>query len=219
MGDFIALLRITCVILFTLSIPVIVRTRFRNHQMSASRLLLYATALGWIFPFAHKMLEHPMHQAWDREQVAAAEEHMRHPPPPINGVVGHSETVVVDNPYGIGDWITEEYHPVASLLYGPAYLAVCWIAAWVFVHRTRFEARSRILLVSGSLLLTFWIAVVGYEISPPTIFSDGVFIRGWNHFFGPQLSLPLAVFAGWLLAEWLPVYLDRTHKDRLQSRK
>ena len=133
--------------------------------------------------------------------MAAAEEYMRHPPPPIDDADGET---VVENPFGIGDWMAENYHPIESLLYGPAYLVACGVAAWVLFRRSPSEARSRILLISGAVLLTFWIAVVGYVIKPPEIFSDGIFINGWNLFFGPQLTLPFALLTAWLLVGWLP---------------
>jgi hypothetical protein len=212
MGIVLGVLRLACVILFTLSVPLMVRARFRNPEFPAWRLILLAIALGWIFPFAHKMLERPMHQELDREERLAAEEYMRHPPPPpppIKNADGSWETVV-ENPYGIGDWMEEDYHPVGSLLYGPAYLVVCWAAAWVFFRRSPFEARNRILLISGAVLLTFWIAVVGYVIKPPEIFSDGILINGWNLFFGPQLTLPFALLTAWLLVGWLPGALSRS---------
>jgi hypothetical protein len=209
MGIVFGVLRLACIILFTLSVPLMVRARFRNPEFPAWRLILLAIALGWIFPFAHKMLERPMHQEFDREERVAAEEYMRHPPPPIKNADGSWETVV-DNPYGSGDWIAEDYHPVESLLYGPAYLVVCWFAAWVFFRPSSFEARSRVLLISGAVLLTFWIAVAGYVIKPPEIFSDGILVNGWNLFFGPQLTLPFALLTACLLVGWLPDALARS---------
>lgn len=209
MGIVFGVLRLACVVLFTLSVPMMVRARFRNLEFPAWKLILLAIAVGWIFPFAHKTLERPMHQEFDREERVAAEEHMRHPPPPVRNADGSWETTV-DNPYGIGDWIEEDYHPVESLLYGPAYLVVCWVAAWAFFRRSPSQARSRILLISGAVLLSFWIAIVGYVISPPEIFSDGILVNGWNPFFGPQLTLPLALLTAWLLVGWLPGALARS---------
>jgi hypothetical protein len=209
MGIVFGVLRLACVVLFTLSVPLMVRARFRNPEFPAWLLILLAIASGWIFPFAHKTLERPMHQEFDREARVAAEEYMRHPPPPIKNADGSWETAV-ENPYGIGDWIAEDYHPVESFLYGPAYLVVCWVAAWVFFRRSPSEARSRILLISGAVLLTFWIAVVGYVINPPEIFSDGILINKWNLFFGPQLTLPLALLTAWLSVGWLPGALARS---------
>jgi hypothetical protein len=211
MGNVFEVLRVACVILFTLSVPLMVFARFRNPEFPFWGLILFAIALGWIFPFSHKMLERPMHREFDREQRVAAEEYVRHPPPPnaLKNADGSQETVV-ENPYGIGDWIAEDFHPVESLLYGPAYLAVCWAAAWVFFRRSPFKARSRILLISGAVLITFWIAIVGYVINPPAIFSDGKLVNGWNLFFGPQLTLPFALLTAWLLVGWLPGTLARS---------
>lgn len=215
MGIVFGVLRLACVILFTLSVPLMVRARFRNPEFPAWRLILLAIALGWIFPIAHKMLERPMHQELDREERVAAEEYMRHPPPPpppSRNANGSVETAV-DNPYGIGDWIEEDYHPVESLLYGPAYLGGCWLAAWAYFRRsTPPRLRRPILLVAAGLLLVAWAAIIGerVRIKPPGIFSDGIFIYGWNPFFGPQLTLPLALLASWLLVGWLPGALARS---------
>jgi hypothetical protein len=85
----------------------------------------------------------------------------------------------------MGDWISEDFHPVQALFYGPTYLLMCWVAA--FLRRSAFAARSRILLIAGAVLLTFWIALVGYVINPPAIFSDGIFVNGWNPFLDPSL--------------------------------
>ena len=209
MGIVFGVLRLACVVLFTLSIPLMVQKRLKNPGFPAWLLILLAVALGWVFPFAHKALERPMHQALDREERIAAEEYMRHPPPPIRNVDGSWETAV-DNPYGIGDWISEDYHPVQSLLYGPVYLEICLVAAWVFFRRSPLGARRRILLISGAVLLAFWMAVVGYALNPPEIFNDGVLVNGWNPFFGPQLTLPLALLSGWLFVGWLPSALARS---------
>ena len=187
MGIVIGVLRLACVVLFTLSIPLMVRKRIKNPRFPAWLVILLAVALGWAFPFAHKALERPMHQALDREERLAAEDSVRHPPPPIRNADGSWETTVV-NPYDIGDWISEDYHPVQSLLYGPAYLATCWVAAWVFFRCSPLGARRRILLISGAVLFAFWISVVGYALHPPEMFNDGVLVNGWNPFFGPQLT-------------------------------
>ncbi len=208
MGVLLGVLRLVCVLLFTLLIPLLVRKRFRNPRFRTWQIVLLAVALGWIFPFAHKMLERPMHRAFDREEQLAAEEYMRHPPPPVRNADGSYETTV-DNPYGIGDWTSEEFHSFQALFYGPTYLLMCWVAAWAFLRRSAFEARIRILLMSGAVLLTVWIAVVGYVINPPAIFSDGIFVNGWNSFFGPQLTLPASLITAWLFVGWLPGALAR----------
>jgi hypothetical protein len=41
-------------------------------------------------------------------------------------------------------------------------------------------------------------------IRPPAIFGDRVFIYGWNPFYGPQLTLPLALLTAWLVVVLLP---------------
>lgn len=208
MSTVFGVLRLACVVLFTLSIPFMVRRRFKELGFPAWLLILLSVALGWVFPFAHKALERPMYRAVDREERLAAEEYVRHPPPPTRNADGSWE-MAVDNPYGIGDWIPERYHPIESLLYGPVYLAMCWVAARAF-FRSSPDARRRTLLISGGLLLAFWIAVIGYHVNPPDIFNDGILVDGWNPFFGPQLTLPLALFSAWLFAGWLPSALTRS---------
>lgn len=206
MGIVLLVLRLACVLLFTVSIPLMVRQRLRNASVPAWLLISLAIALGSGCPFAHKTLERPMHRAFDREERLAAEEYMRHPPPPphpTRNAAGDWETAV-DNPLVLGDWFPEDYHPVVSLLYGPAYLAICWVAGWVFSRRTPAGARRRILLISVGVLLAFWIAFAGYLINRPAIFNDGVLVREWNAFFGPQLTVPLALLIAWLFAGWLP---------------
>jgi hypothetical protein len=65
--------------------------------------------------YAHVSLRAPMIHAFDRAEREAAEEYLRHPPPP-------SIETSVDNPYGIGEYLPEVNHPVGSLIYGPVYL-------------------------------------------------------------------------------------------------
>jgi hypothetical protein len=81
-------LRVACVISFTLSVPLMVFARFRNPEFPVWGLTPFAVALGWIVPFSRKILERPMHREFDREQRVAAEEYMRHPRPPIAAETG-----------------------------------------------------------------------------------------------------------------------------------
>ena len=48
--------------------------------------------------YAHVSLRAPMIHAFDRAEREAAEEYLRHPPPP-------SIETSVDNPYGIGEYL------------------------------------------------------------------------------------------------------------------
>jgi len=164
-------------------------------------------------------LRAPMIREMDREERMAQEEYMRHPPPPIQNPDG---SVTVENPFGFGDYLPEEYHPVASLFYGPVYFMGCWPAAWLFFRRCTHGQRRRILLVSVGVLLVEWAAILGImseliRIRPPEIFSDGVLIYGWNPFFGPQLTLPLAVLTAWLGVVWLPTALAAVFKRPIES--
>jgi hypothetical protein len=122
-------LRWACIALFTASIPLLVLARYKYPEFPAWLLIVLATALGWTLPYAHISLRGSMIKEVDREQRAAAEEYMRHPPPAIQNPDG---SYTIENPLGIGDYLPEAYHPVASLIYGPAYLMCCWIAAWPF---------------------------------------------------------------------------------------
>ena len=141
---------------------------------------------------------------------------MRHPPPPIQNPDG---SISIENPIGMGDYLPEEYHPVASLIYGPAYLMCCWRAAWLFFRRCAPSLRRRILLVSGGVILAEGTAILGelVKIRPPEIFSDEVLIYGWNPFFGPQLILPLAMLTAWLIAAWLPKALATVFKRPIKG--
>jgi hypothetical protein len=196
-------LRLACVVLFTTSIPLLVLARFKYSKFPAWLLITLATAVGWILPYTYMSLRAPMIRQIDRQERMAEEEYMRHPPPPIHNPDG---SVTIENPIGIGDLVPEVYHPVASLLYGPTYLVCCWLAARLFFLRCAPALRRRLLFVSIGALLVEWAAFISelIRIKPPAIFSDEVFIYGWNSFFGPQLTLPLAMFTAWLLVAWLP---------------
>jgi hypothetical protein len=108
----------------------------------------------------------------------------RHPPPPVKMADG---SWVINGP-GIGEFLWEEYHPITAMIYGPAYLLGCWLAAWAFFRRSSPRLRRAILLVSIGVLLAAWTTILGelIKIKPPGIFSDGVYIYGWNPFFGPS---------------------------------
>jgi hypothetical protein len=69
------------------------------------------------------------------------------------------------------------------------------------------------------VILTEWTAIVVelIRIRPPGIFSDGVLIFGWNPFFGPQLTLPLAVLIAWLVVAWLPIALAVVFKHPMRG--
>jgi hypothetical protein len=209
-------LRLACVVLFTASIPLLVLARFKYSKFPAWLPIILATAMGWILPYTHMSLRAPMIREMDRKERMAEEEYMRHPPPPIQNPDG---SVTVENPFGIGDYLPEEYHSVASLLYGPVYLMGCWPAAWLFFRRSAPRLRRRMLLVSVAVLLAAWAAIIGdlIKIRPPRIFSDEVFIYGWNHFFGPQLTLPLAMLIAWLMVAWLPTALAAVFKRPIKG--
>jgi hypothetical protein len=201
-------LRWACIALFTASIPLLVLARFKYSEFPAWPLIVLAIGLGWIFPYAYSSLWSPMIQEEEHARRAAeedvAEEYRRHPPPPVRTPDGHYETIV-ENPYALVDYAWEEYHPVASLLYGPAYLMSCWLAIWLFLRRSASNQRRAILLVMGGVMLGEWIAIIGglIKFRPPEIFSDGVLMDNWNLFFGP-LTLPLAALIAWLVVAWLP---------------
>jgi hypothetical protein len=209
-------LRWACIVIFTASIPLLVLARYKYPEFPAWLLIVLATAMGWILPYAHISLRGPMIEQLDREQRAAEEEYMRHPPPPIQNPDG---SYTIENPFGIGDYFPEVYHPVASLTYGPAYLMCCWVAAWLFFRRSAPGVRRLILLVSGGVLLVEWAVFIGelIKIRPPAIFSDEVFIYGWNPFFGPQLTLPLAMLIAWLVVACLPTALVAVFKRPIKG--
>lgn len=199
-------LQLACVVIFTVSIPLLVLARYRYAEIPTARLLLVlATVLGWGLANAHAGLEHLWVDAERREEWAAFDQAIRHPPPPVELPDGSIE---IGNP-GIAEYLWEEYHPVTAIIYGPAYLGSCWLAAWAIFRRSSPGVRRPILLVSAGMLLAVWAAIIGelIKIKPPGIFSDGVFIYGWNPFFGPQLALPLAGLTTWLVVAWLPTAL------------
>jgi hypothetical protein len=191
-----------CVSIFTVSIPLVLLARYRYPEFPAWHFIVLATVLGWVLANAHAGIEHLWVDAERREESAALHEAILHPPPPVKMADG---SWVIDGP-GIGEFLWEEYHPVAAMIYGPAYLLGCWLAAWAFFRRSSLRLRRAILLVSIGVLLAAWTTILGelIEIKPPDIFSDGVYIYGWNPFFGPQLTLPLAVLTAWLVVAWLP---------------
>jgi hypothetical protein len=94
---------------------------------------------------------------------------------------------------GISEFWWEEYHPVTALIFGPSYLFGCWLAAWAFFRRSSPRLRRVIFLISIGVLLAAWTAILGelVNIKPPVIFSDGVFIYGWNPFLDPSSTCRL----------------------------
>jgi hypothetical protein len=70
---------------------------------------------------------------------------------------------------GISEFLWEEYHPVTAMIYGPAYLLGCWLAAQAYFRRSAPRLRHPMLLVSVGVLLAAWTAILGelIRIKPP----------------------------------------------------
>ena len=196
-----------CVAIFTASIPLVVLAQYKYPEFPAWHYIVLAAVLGWVLANAHTGIQHLWVDAERREEFAAFNEAIRNPQAPVLQPDG---SWIIDGP-GIADFLWEEYHPVTAIIYGPAYLLGCWLAAWAFFRRSSPRLRRAILLVSIGALLAAWTTILGelIKIKPPSIFSDGVSIYGWNPFFGPQLSLPLALLVAWLVVAWLPTALAR----------
>jgi hypothetical protein len=77
-----AVLRLTRIILFTASIPLLVIARFKYSKFSAWLLLVLATVFGWFLPYTHMSLRAPMIHEFDRAERQAAEVHA--PPSPTD---------------------------------------------------------------------------------------------------------------------------------------
>jgi hypothetical protein len=209
------LLQWACVAIFTVSVPLVVFARYRYPEFPAWHFILLAAVLGWVLANAHAGIQHLWVDAERHEELAAFDEFIRHPPPPVTEPDG---SVSIEGP-GIGDFLWEEYQPLTATIYGPAYFLGCWLAAWAFFRRSSPRLRRVILLVSIGVLLAAWIAILGepIKINLPDILSDGVFIYVWNPFFGPQLTLPLAVLTAWLVVAWLPTALAGILKRPIKS--
>jgi hypothetical protein len=204
-----------CVAIFTASIPLVVLAHYRYPESPVWHFIVLAAVLGWVFANAHAGIQHLWVDAERREELAAFDEAIRNPEPPVLQPDG---SWAIGGP-GIADFLWEEYRPVTAMIYGPVYLLGCWLAAWAFFRRSSPRLRRAILLVSIGVLLAAWTAILGelIKIKPPDIFSDGVFIYGWNPFFGPQLLLPLALLTAWLVVAWLPTALARVSKRPSKS--
>ena len=204
-----------CVATFTASIPLLVLAHYRYPESPARHFIVLAAVLGWVLANARAGIQHLWVDAERREEWIAFDEAVRHPPPPVLQPDGS----LVTNGPGIADFLWEEYRPVTATIYGPAYLLGCWLAAWAFYRRSSPHPKRTIMLVSLGVLLAAWTAILGelIKIKPPDIFGDGVFIYGWNPFFGPQLTLPLALLTAWLLVAWLPTTLARVSKRPSKS--
>jgi hypothetical protein len=204
-----------CVAIFTASIPLVLLAHYRYPESPVWHFIVLAAVLGWVLANAHAGIQHLWVDAERREELAAFDEAIRNPEPPVLQPDG---SWAIGGP-GIADFLWEEYRPVTAMIYGPAYLLGCWLAAWAFFRRSSPRLRRAILLVSIGVLLAAWTAILGerIKIKPPDIFSDGVFIYGWNPFFGPQLTLPLALLTVWLVLAWLPTALARVSKRPTKS--
>jgi hypothetical protein len=205
-----------CVAIFTVAIPLVVLARYRYPEFPAWYFIVLATVLGWVLANAHAGIEHLWVDADRREELAALHEAILHPPPPSKMADGSFETNVGP---GISEFLWEEYHPATAMIYGPAYLLGCWLAAQAFFRRSAPQLRRPMLLVSVGILLAAWTAILGepIKIKPPDIFGDGIFIYGWNPFFGPQLTLPMALLTAWLMIAWLPTAFAWVLKRRIKK--
>jgi hypothetical protein len=63
-------------------------------------------------------------------------------------------------PFAFNDFVSEECHPVGSLLYGPVYLMGCWPVAWLCFRRSTLCQKRRIVLVSPGVILVEWAAIL-----------------------------------------------------------
>jgi hypothetical protein len=192
-------LRSACVAVFTVSIPLLAVVRFKS-KFPVWLLIILSIALGWFLPYTHMSMREPMIRQADREHTAMQEEYERHPWPVT------SATDPAKNPFSFGDFVPEPYHPVASLAYGPVYLMGCWLAAWLYFCRSGSGQRRQVLVVSVGVVLVEWAALFGYVVksTPRNAVIDTVLFNWWDRFFGPQLTLPLAMIVAWLVAAWLP---------------
>jgi hypothetical protein len=207
--------------IFTALIPLLVLVRFKYSEFPATPLVVLAIGLGWIIPYVYTSLWNPMilevEHARRAAEADAAEERRLHPLPPIRGSDGTYETVV-ENRYGLVDYAGEEYHPVVSLLYGPAYLVCCWLAIRLFLHRSAANQRRAIVIVTAGVITAEWVAIFGglIKIRPPEMFSDGVSMDNWNVFLSPT-TLPLAALAAWLVVAWLPTAIACLFKPPIEG--
>jgi hypothetical protein len=209
------LLQWACVAIFTVSVPLVVFARFRYSEFPVWHFILLAAVLGWVLVNAHAGIQHLWVDAERQDEFAAFHEFIRHPPPPVTEPDG---SLTIEGP-GIGDFLWEEYKPITATVYGPAYFLCCWLAAFALFRHSSPRLRRVILLVSIGVLLAVWTAIFGapIKIKPPDIFGDGVYIFGWNPFFGPQLTLPLAVLTAWLVVAWLPSAIAGILKRPIKS--
>jgi hypothetical protein len=52
-------MRLMCVLLFTVSIPLLVLLRFKHSKFPARLLIMLATSMGWLLPYAYMSLRAP----------------------------------------------------------------------------------------------------------------------------------------------------------------
>jgi hypothetical protein len=125
-------LQLECVAIFTVSIPMLVLVRYRYPEFPAWHFIVLAAVLGWVLANAHAGVQHLWVDAEHREELAAFDEAVRHPQPPVKQPDGSW----VISGAGIADFLWEEYQPVTAIFYGPAYLVGCFLASWAILHQT-----------------------------------------------------------------------------------
>jgi hypothetical protein len=197
-------LRFLCVALFWASVPMLLAYRARRSDVPWVFVIVSATALGWMLSNASVFFQHAAIDEERLEELACFST-----PQDENKSVtvvnqnGMTETVV-ENPCGIGEWISDRYKPLAGLIYGPLYLLCCALPYWLIViRRPPPRVTRQIALLAVAVLSIVWALILGQCTA---IFGErigpGYYDQLCNYvdpYTSPPLTMAAASLVSWLV--------------------
>jgi hypothetical protein len=196
-------LHLACVALFWLSVPLLLVYRARRPDVPWVFVIVAATALGWILSNASVFFQHAAIDEERLEELACfTAPHDENKGVEVVNQNGMTETVV-ENPCGIGEWLSDKYKPWLGILYGPLYLLCCALPYWLLVvRRPSPRLRRQIVLLAAAILVIEWTAILGKGTNVLVERANPEFYWSLRDYLDPHIWLPLTIPIAFL-ASWL----------------
>ena len=194
-------LRMACVAIFWLSVPMLLVYRARRSDIPWVFVIVSATALGWILSNASVFLQHAeIDEQRIEERVCFDAPEQGPESVPVMTANGMNETIV-ENPCGIGDWIRDEFKPWLGLLYGPVSLLCGALPYWLLIaRRPSLKLKRQIALVAVGVFLIEWTAILGQRAADFLGSVNLDTLWSLRDYLDPYLWVPLTIAVAFLVA-------------------
>jgi hypothetical protein len=208
-------LRLACVALLWVSVPLILAYRGRRSDIPWAFVIVSATVLGWILINASVFFQHAAIDEERMEELACfAKPYDENESAPVVNANGMAETVV-ENPCGIGDWISDSYKPRLGLLYGPAYLLCCALPYWLLiVRRPSTGLKRQIVLLAVGVFVIEWTAILGQRTADFLASANLDTLWSLRDYLDPLLWAPLTIAVAFLVAWGVSAQVLQRFKHR-----